>query len=343
MTESMFATSPYPFPLEATSSTNDEELLTHAKLPNCRGRIPSLQASRLRALMQEAFLSSKKIIALPCTCDALTSKLVEEAGFPAVFLSGFPVAGSLALPDTGYISLGEMTQKIQETARQVTVPILADGDTGYGSPMNMRRTVQAFALAGAAGIMIEDQTWPKRCGHAAGKAVVEEDEAYARVQAAVDSRNEGMDIWIMGRTDSLIRGYDTALRRARKFIEIGVDCIFVEALPDLKMMERLVADLQFPCMAAIIPGGRTENTSAATLAGLGFSCVAYPFSVIAAKIKAVREMLEELKASFLRGKAPDILQASEVFEAVGFSDYYKLEDRYQFQASRSGKNGYQWS
>ncbi|KIX06654.1 uncharacterized protein Z518_04630 [Rhinocladiella mackenziei CBS 650.93] len=327
---------PFPFSEEATSRPKIKD-------PDSRGAIYSPQASRLRRLMNESFRNPDRIVALPCACDALSAKMIEDAGFPAVFMSGFPVAGSLGLPDTGYIALGEMTQKIQETVRRISVPLIADGDTGYGGPMNMRRTVNAFALAGAAGIMIEDQTWPKRCGHTVGKAVVAEDEAYARVQAAVDERNEGLDIWIMARTDSLIHGYDVALRRAKRFIELGADCIFVEALPDLATMQRLVKDLQFPCMAAIIPGGRTENVSAGVLATAGFACVAYPFAVIAAKIKGIREMLEELKASFTQGKSPDILTADEVFDAVGFNKYYKLEERYQYAASKTGSNGHQWN
>ncbi|KIW77546.1 hypothetical protein Z517_09992 [Fonsecaea pedrosoi CBS 271.37] len=291
---------------------------------------PSLQASRLRNLMLQAAQDETQIVPMACSYDALSSKLTQDAGFPVVFLSGFVVAASLGLPDTGYIAFGEMTQKIAEVVRQVDVPILVDGDTGYGGPMNVKRTVQGFALAGAAGIMIEDQTWPKRCGHSQGKTVVPEDEAYARIQAAVDARNEGLDIWILGRTDSLILGYDEAVKRARRFIEIGVDAVFVEAVPDRAMMKRLVQDLQFPCMVNIIPGGCTEVVSTKDLAAMGYACVVYPFALIAAKIKAVRQALQDLKASFESGNPPDTLDANEVFEAVGFPQYYAEEGRYQY-------------
>jgi 2-methylisocitrate lyase-like PEP mutase family enzyme len=130
-------------------------------LKNVRGRIPSLQTSRLRTMMLEASKDPSRIVAHCCSYDGLSSRLVEEAGFPVVFLGGYAVSSAYGLPDTGYIAMAEMCDKIQETVRQTTVPVFADGDTGYGSPMNVKRTVQSFAEAGAAGIMIEDQTWPK--------------------------------------------------------------------------------------------------------------------------------------------------------------------------------------
>jgi methylisocitrate lyase len=221
-----------------------------------------------------------------------------------------------------------MVTRIQEVYRQVTIPILADGDTGYGSPINVRRTVEGFAKAGAAGIMIEDQTWPKRCGHTKGKSVVSRAEAFARVQAAVDERNEGIDIFINARTDALILGWDEALLRARKFMEIGADLVFVEALPNRAGMQRAIDELQFPLMANIIEGGLTENLSAEELARLGFTLAVYPFSIAAAKIRAVREALDSLKRSFTIGAPEQILSSDEVCEAVGFHKYWKLEERY---------------
>ncbi len=170
-----------------------------------------------------------------------------------------------------------------------------------------------------------------------------EDEAYARIQAAVDARNEGLDIWILGRTDSLIHGYDEALKRARRYIEIGVDAVFVEAVPDRQTMARLVQDLQFPCMANMIPGGRTELVSAESLAGMGYAAVAYPFALLAATIKSNREALEGLKVSFKSDKPAETLPAEEIMEAVGFPQYYEEEERYKYESKPNGSNGYQWS
>lgn len=209
--------------------------------------------------------------------------------------------------------------------------------------------------------MIEDQTWPKSmyftygndfhdtkltirkgCGHTAGKSVVSRGEAYARWQAAVDARNEGQDIWIMARTDSLIHGYEEALTRARKAIEIGVDAVFVEALPDRESMLRLRKDLNFPVFANIIEGGKTENLSAKELGELGYSAVAYPWTLVAAKLKSIRETLEAVKGALTTGKPPVVLSYAEVCEGVGFNKYYELEERYQFEGRSNGANGFQW-
>ncbi|EQB47276.1 hypothetical protein CGLO_13603 [Colletotrichum gloeosporioides Cg-14] len=344
MSKSIVNTNPYPFHFETNSLPNVKKSGDRAiiSLDSSRGRIPSLQASKLRSLMEEAHDDPSKIVAHVCSYDALSSRLCEEAGFPIVFLAGYAMASAFGLPDTGYIAFQEVAAKVQEVARVTSVPILVDGDTGYGGPMNVRRTVEGFATAGAAGIMIEDQTWPKRCGHTAGKSVVSRSEAYARWQAAVDARNEGLDIWIMARTDSLILGYDEALARAKKAIEIGVDAVFVEALPDRETMARLRKDLDFPLFANIIEGGKTENLSAKELGELGYCGVAYPWTLVAAKLRSIRETLEALKGSLTVGKPPTVLSYAEVCDGVGFNKYFELEERYQYDGRTNGANGHQW-
>ena len=223
-----------------------------------------------------------------------------------------------------------MAGRVQEISRRVNIPIFVDGDTGYGSPLNVRRTVEGFARAGAAGVMIEDQTWPKKCGHTKGKGVVSREEAFARIQAAVDARNEGLDIVILARTDSLILGWDEAVLRAKTFARIGADLIFIEALPDYAAMQRAAREIDAPLLANIIEGGLTENVSAKELAHAGFAMVAYPFTVVAAKIKAVRDALEAMKESLMVGPPPQILTKDEVCKAVGFEDYWELEERYRY-------------
>ncbi|OOF91558.1 hypothetical protein ASPCADRAFT_518376 [Aspergillus carbonarius ITEM 5010] len=325
---------PYPFQFETAEhiethnngSSEDTTLL----LKNVRGRIPSAQASRLRTMWLEAHRDPTKIIAHPCSYDALSSRLIEEAGFPMIFISGFAVAASHGLPDTGYIAMGEMSSRIQEIVRVTSVPIMVDGDTGYGSPMNVQRTVECFAAAGAAGVMIEDQTWPKRCGHTKGKSVVSRGEAYARVQAAVDARNQGQDIFILARTDSLIHGWDEAMTRAKEFKRMGADGVFVEALPDREAMRNCVKELDIPMLANIIEGGKSENLSAKELAELGFAAVAYPWTLVAARLQSIREALDGLKRSFMTGAPPMILGYSEVCEGVGFNKYWDMEPRYEY-------------
>ncbi|RFU79401.1 methylisocitrate lyase [Trichoderma arundinaceum] len=302
---------PYPFQFDGIPSPGYNGENTKAnRHPICRGRTPSSLASRLRTILYEAHADPTKIVATCCSDDGLGSHLVEEAGFPCVFLGGFMVASSFGLPDTGYIAFQEMAIRIQEVRRQVSIPIIADGDTGYGSPVNVKRVVQGFALAGA--------------------AVVSREEAFARVQAAVDARNEGVDIVVIGRTDSLILGWDEAIYRAKKFIEIGVDLIFIEAIPDRETMKKTVDTLNFPTLANIIEGGLTQQLSAQELGQIGFSIVAYPFTMVAAKVKAVREALDILKASFTSGAPPRIMSFEEVCEAVGFDKYWELEEKYKY-------------
>ncbi|RYP90143.1 hypothetical protein DL770_003765 [Monosporascus sp. CRB-9-2] len=334
MSKSIVNTTPYPFkfdqgPITKPGKAGVTEDAT-VNLPNVRSKFPSLQASRLRTMMLEAAEDPSKILAHCCSYDGLSSRLVEEAGFPMIFLAGYTVASAYGLPDTGYIAMAEMCDKIQEACRQTTVPVMADGDTGYGSPMNVKRTVQCFAQAGAAGIMIEDQTWPKRCGHTKGKAVVSRGEAFARIQAACDARDEGKDIFVLARTDALMHGWEEAMARALEFKRIGVDAVFVEALPDREAMAKCVKELDMPVFANIIEGGKTENLSAAELAQLGFCAVAYPWTLTAAKLKSIREALEALKKSMTVGAPPMILSYSEVCEGVGFNKYWTEEERYKF-------------
>lgn len=169
------------------------------------------------------------------------------------------------------------------------------------------------------------------CGHTKGKDVVSRGEAYARIQAAVDARNEGRDIFIMGRTDALMYGWDEAMTRAKEFIRIGVDAIFVEALPDRAAMKRAAEELDIALFGNIIEGGKTEEISAKELAELGFAAVAYPWTLVASHLKSVRKTLNDLKESFLVGSPPTILSYDEVCEGVGFNKYWVSITRILFR------------
>lgn len=160
--------------------------------------------------------------------------------------------------------------------------------------------------------------------------MVSRGEAYARIQAAVDARNEGLDIFILARTDSLILGWDEAMTRAKEFKRIGVDAVFVEALPDRDSMRKAVQEIDLPTFANIIEGGMTENLSAKDLADLGMCAVAYPWRLVAAKLQSSREAIESLKESMTVGAPPSILSYSEVCEGVGFNKYWELEERYKY-------------
>jgi 2-methylisocitrate lyase-like PEP mutase family enzyme len=177
----------------------------------------------------------------------------------------------------------------------------------------------------------------KGCGHTKGKAVVDRGEAFARIQAACDARDEGLDIFVLARTDSLILGWDEAISRAKEFVRIGVDAVFIEALPDQDAMRRAVKEVGAPIFANIIEGGKTENLSAKDLAELGFCAVAYPWTLVAAKLKSIRETLENLKKSMTIGAPPTILSYSEVCEGVGFNKYWEREEKYKFEKFYKGE------
>lgn len=218
------------------------------------------QASRLRDL-----LAQDRCHIMPCCFDALSAKLIAQEGWQLTFMSGFAASASrIGAPDLGLMSYGEVADQLRNIADAVDIPVIGDGDTGYGNAMNVRRTVQGFARAGAASVMIEDQLAPKRCGHTPGKAVVGRDEAFDRIRAAVDLRAElresGGDILILARTDARHdHGLSEAIARAETFAELGADILFVEAPQSEAEMREVCANLPGPKMANIVEGGATRT------------------------------------------------------------------------------------
>ena len=281
-------------------------------------------AETLRAL-----LARPGLLVMPCCFDALSARLVERAGFPLTFMSGFAVsAARLGLPDTGLISYGEILDQGRDICAAVGIPVLGDADTGYGNAVNVKRTVRGYAQAGFACAMIEDQVSPKRCGHTRGKQVVDRGEALARIRAAVDAREEGADILVMARTDARATdGLGEALWRARAFAELGADIIFVEAPRDVDEMARVCAEVPAPAMANMLEGGDTPVLPPARLEALGYRIAAYPLTLLSAAVKAMEAALAEIAA----GRHPDALlkDFAELRQVVGFEDYYAAEERYR--------------
>jgi 2-methylisocitrate lyase-like PEP mutase family enzyme len=283
---------------------------------------PSSPADRLRAL-----LAKPGLLAMPCCFDALSAKLIEEAGFPLTFMSGFAVsAARAALPDTGLLSYGEMVAQGRDICAAVSIPVIGDADTGYGNAVNVKRTVRGYAAAGFACAMIEDQVWPKRCGHTRGKQVVARAEALARVRAAADARDEGAGILVMARTDArAMLGLDEALSRAYGFVEAGADIVFVEAPETEAEMARICAEVPGHHLANMVEGGRTPVLPPDRLAALGFKIAAYPLTLLSAAARAMRDALSALTA----GRSPDrLLDFEELQRLVGFSDYDTEARRY---------------
>jgi len=273
-------------------------------------------------------LSQGRILTVPACFDAYSAHLAERAGFPATFMSGFSVAATrLALPDTGLISYGEMVDQGRRICEAVSIPVLGDGDTGYGNAMNIRRTVEGYARAGFAAVMIEDQVAPKRCGHTRGKAVVGRDEALDRIKAAVDARNEGSDILLVARTDARHEhGLGEAIARAQAFAELGAEILFVEAPKseeELAVVGREVPGWKF---ANLVEGGETPVLPHARLEELGFSMAVYAVTLLSAATRAMTEVLEALANDADRG--PLLTDFETLKDRVGFNDYYALEERY---------------
>jgi 2-methylisocitrate lyase-like PEP mutase family enzyme len=272
-------------------------------------------------------LGGDGIITMPCCFDPLSAKLIAQEGFGLTFMSGFAAsAARLGLPDTGLMSYGEVVDQGRNICDAVDIPVIGDGDTGYGNAMNVRRTVRGFARAGFAAVMIEDQQAPKRCGHTAGKAVVERDEAYERIRAAVDARRDD-DILILARTDARHdHGLDEAIERARMFREIGADILFVEAPRDRAEMTRICDELEGPKMANLLEGGMTPNLPPPVLQDMGFKIAAYPLTLLSAAMKAMTGALQEFQAG---GVSPDRLMSfEEIRTRIGFDDYFAAEQRY---------------
>lgn len=247
--------------------------------------------------------------------------MTERAGFPLTFMSGFAVASTrLAAPDTGLISYGEMLDQGRSICSAVDIPVIGDADTGYGNPMNVRRTVEGYARAGFAAAMIEDQRAPKRCGHTRGKEVVSREEATARIRAAVDARDAGAEILIMARTDArAVHGLDEAIERCRAFVDLGVDIVFLEAPQSEEEMERFCdAVPDKPKMANIVEGGDTPALSPERLGEMGYRIAAYPLTLVSVAARAMEEALCALKDG---RPAPNRLSFESLQGLVGFPEY----------------------
>ncbi len=272
-------------------------------------------------------LNKPGLLTMPGCHDAMSAKLIEEAGFDLGFMSGFAVSASqLGVADTGLVSYGEMVSQGRAICSSVSIPMFGDGDTGFGNAVNVKRTVQGYANAGFGCIMLEDQVMPKRCGHTKGKVVVSRDEAFSRIQAAIDARNEGLDILIMARTDSrATHDLDEAIYRTNEFAKIGADITFLEAPESEEEMREYCNSVPGPKMANMIEHGKTPVLPPQQLEEIGYKIAVFPLTLLNASILAMRQSLKMIKD----GKQPtNVLDFEELKSAVGFSEYYDEFDRY---------------
>ena len=290
-------------------------------------------AERLRTLLQ-----GPELLAMPCCFDALSARLVERAGFPLTFMSGFAVAAArLALPDTGLISYAEMLDQGRSICEAVSIPVIGDGDTGYGNPANVRRSVVGYARAGFAGIMIEDQVAPKRCGHTRGKEVVGRDEALARLRAALDARDEGAGICIVARTDARATlGLDEAIWRMRAFADLGADVVFLEAPRSEEEMAAFCTQVPGVRMVNMLEEGDTPILPPERLAALGYRIAAYPLTLLNSAVYAMQSALADLQV----GRTPQRrVDFATIRDLVGFADYDRTLERYPIGGPPQGEPG----
>jgi len=244
----------------------------------------------------KSMLSARRAVIVPGAANALFARLIEDLGFEICYVTGAGIANmQLGVPDIGLVTLTELANQVAAIAEAIELPLLVDADTGFGNALNVERTVRALERAGAAGIQIEDQVFPKKCGHFAGKAVVPLAEMIGKVKAAVDSRRDG-DLQIVARTDALaVLGLDAAIERAQAMIEAGADATFVEAPTSRAEIERIVRELPVPQVVNVVFGGRTPEVSQPDMRELGAGMLLYANAALQAAIAGTQEVLSALK------------------------------------------------
>jgi 2,3-dimethylmalate lyase len=283
---------------------------------------------RLRQLF-----AGDSVVVAPGAYDALSARMIESAGFPCVYMTGFGTAASLlGRPDVGLVSSTEMVDNARRITGAVTLPVVADADTGYGNPINVIRTVQDYERAGVAGIHLEDQAMPKRCGHMSGKVLVPAEEMVAKVRAAVDARTDP-DFVLIARTDArAVDGLPAALDRAAHYLDAGADMLFVEAPEDEAEIEQVARTFAgVPLLFNWAEGGRTPPVPLERLEQLGFRLVIFPIGLLLSVAASMRSFLEVLSkegtpASILEG----LPKFADFVDFLGMSDVRELEKRFGY-------------
>jgi 2-methylisocitrate lyase-like PEP mutase family enzyme len=266
-------------------------------------------------------LTADTLAMAPGAPDALTARLIESAGFPAVYMTGFGATASLTgCPDVGILTQTEMTTHARNMVRAVKVPVIADADTGYGGPANIERTVREYLQAGVAAIHIEDQATPKRCGHMAGIKLVSVGEMTGRLKGAIEARGDS-DLLIIGRTDALAAAdRDEAIRRALRYREAGVDLVFVDAMKTIADAEAVAREVPGPLMMSIVEGHETTRLLPQDLKSLGYAIALYPLSALFAATRAMSEVLQSLQ-----GNGTTLVEAGRMATYAEFSELVRLD------------------
>jgi len=277
------------------------------------------KTKRLREL-----LGAPRPLLAPGAYDGITARLVAQAGFEAVYMTGAGTAATLGYPDFGLVTMTEMVENAARIADAVPIPLIADADTGYGNELNVTRTVRAYEARGVAGIHLEDQVSPKRCGHLDGKEVVPLEAYLTNIRAAVAARRDP-DFLLIARTDArAVIGFEEAITRANAALAAGADMAFVEAIPDLDELARVPQRVQGPCLLNVVPGGKTPIVSAADAADMGYRLVIYPSLLIESGIVAGDAALAALRATGRPGADAGKLDIVELFARLGAREWNAL-------------------
>ena len=273
-------------------------------------------------------LDKNYFISAPCCFDALSAKMVENIGFDLTVMSGFSAAASrLCMPDLGLMSYSEVYNQAKNIIETISIPLIVDADNGYGNVMNVRRTTTEFIKLGCAGILIEDQILPKRCGHTPGKEVVNREESYDRIKAVIDIRDEFGDIVVIARTDSNhTHGLNEAIIRGQEYYKLGADIIFIEAPKNLKEMKLICDQVPGKKIINMLEGGITPILSLEEMKEIGFSIALHPLTLLASSMLAMKNALLMLKENKITNT--HLLNFNEIKDIIGFNKYYEIASKY---------------
>jgi 2-methylisocitrate lyase-like PEP mutase family enzyme len=282
-------------------------------------------------------LSKHRTVLFPGVYDALGARIAEQAGFELLFISGYSVSASqLGLPDFGYLTQTEMVQTARRVCKSVKRPVIVDADTGYGNALNVIRTVNELINAGAAGIFLEDQVWPKRCGHMRGKRVIPAEEHVKKIEAAVDAR-AGRDFFIVARTDARqVAGLSEAIKRCKAYKKAGADALFIEAPQSVEELKIMAKQLEGPLVANMLEGGVTPLLAQEELAEIGIQLIVCPLTALFGAAKAMMDLLLHLrKMGTTRDRLDQLLLFDQFHQFVDLKGHYALDGKYR---TRDGKN-----
>jgi 2-methylisocitrate lyase-like PEP mutase family enzyme len=284
----------------------------------------STPPSRLRELLRQP-----QLVVAPGVYDGITARLAQQAGFPAVYMTGAGVSASLGYPDYGLLTMSEMVERAGVIARSVTVPVVSDADTGYGNELNVTRTVRDFESRGVAAIHIEDQVSPKRCGHLDGKVLVGADEFVSKIRAAVAARRDA-DFMIIARTDArTVTGLDDAIARANAALEAGADLAFVESPLSREEVEAIPHRVNGPCLLNVVQGGNTPVWDLREVQQMGYRLAIVPGACLLPALVAMDAALDELAATHLAAPPPEGLDVQQVFRRFGADEWDAIRGAFQ--------------